>query len=114
MKLKMAILGTGLAALFLSTALADFGPQVGTGRLSGTVYKMGDRIHPVVGALVQLFDENDDLVFRTTTNSRGAFYFTGLQSGTYTVRAEKPGDGHGVAIADVRGGYTTTITVMLR
>jgi hypothetical protein len=51
---------------------------------SDGVFQNGDL--GVRGNLIQLFNQNDEVVAQTYTNSTGQYYFYGLASGSYTVR----------------------------
>jgi len=45
---------------------------------------------PVSGAIVSLFDQNNNFVSSMTTGSNGAYLFTGLAPGTYTLTETPP------------------------
>lgn len=75
--------------------------QSSDGVISGTVRNTATRI-PLEGAQVSLTGVSSDGV---ETDGRGAFRFTGLAPGWYTVRAEKPGFTGGEASRiEVRAG----------
>ncbi|MCB0611335.1 MAG: DUF11 domain-containing protein, partial [Lewinella sp.] len=54
----------------------------------------------IPGVLINLYDENDNFIASTTTNSNGDYYFGGLFEGNYYL--EIPGDqfGAGMSLAD--------------
>ncbi len=59
------------------------------GSISGTVTDQdGD---PLDDATVELYDDNDNLLDDTTTDSNGDYSFSGVGAGDYTVRAIKDG-----------------------
>jgi serine-aspartate repeat-containing protein C/D/E len=55
---------------------------------SDGVYQSGDTL--LSGVKLDLYDQNNTLIATTTTNSSGAYSFTGLGPGTYRVHEEQP------------------------
>ena len=64
-------------------------PQILTGSLSGTVQDSSGL--PVNGAAVSLTAERTNQRRSSATDATGAFVFTGLEAGTYTVTVTKDG-----------------------
>jgi hypothetical protein len=72
------------STVFEFTTIAD------TGSITGTV--LDDATDdPILGAIVELLDSNDDVVGTDSTNSQGRFDFTDLDLDTYSVRVTKSG-----------------------
>ena len=90
---------TGRNALlrFLAAAIIIFGVfagpslfgQVDMGTIQGTVLDSSGAVIP--NAKVSLTNEGTNLTITTTANSSGAYIFTPIRIGTYTVAAEAPG-----------------------
>lgn len=90
---------TGRNALlrFLAAAIIIFGVfagpslfgQVDMGTIQGTVLDSSGAVIP--NAKVSLTNEGTNLTITTTANSYGAYIFTPIRIGTYTVAAEAPG-----------------------
>ncbi len=72
------------SAVFEFTTLPD------TGSITGTVVDDATD-DPILGAIVELLDSNDDVVDTDSTNSDGEFAFTDADFGTYSVRVTKSG-----------------------
>jgi hypothetical protein len=80
-----------LAAIFSSLliTLPIVNAQSVTGQIEGAVADPGGAI--VAGAAVQLTHDDSQQVHRFVTESNGAFIFTGLVPGNYTLRVTHPG-----------------------
>src|SRR5256714_4113237 len=93
-----------VALLPLRTALAQ-----GTGALRGTVVDSTTNL-PVAGAQVQLVGTNRV----TFTDASGVYRFTGVTSGSATVRVQKIGFAQQSATVNVADGTTAAADVQLR
>ncbi len=78
--------------IFLALAVGVCGPlwaQIDQGAIRGTVQDPTGGVVP--GAKVTLTNEDTGLVLETTTGADGAYSFTPIKIGTYTVAIAKPG-----------------------
>jgi hypothetical protein len=84
--------------------------QTPDGAISGTVRSIATRL-PVESAQVTLAGPAED---SAETDARGAFHFTGLAAGTYTVHVEKAGfTGPEPSKVEVRTGLAASVTIDL-
>jgi hypothetical protein len=73
-----------------SSSTFKFTTTVTAGAISGMVVD-DENDEPIPGAMVQLFDSNDDVVDTDTTNANGEFDFGEVDLGTYSVSVTKSG-----------------------
>ena len=79
----------GLLAIFLLGALPSARSQVDSGVVLGHVTDSSDAV--IVGAKVTLLNEETGLAANATTDSRGAYVFSPVRLGAYTISVEQPG-----------------------
>ena len=114
MKTKsMLLVGVGVIVLFLLGTISASAQGQGKSAIRGTV--KDPQGAAAVGALLSL--SGDNVPSQTTTSdSSGGFSFTGLQPGTYKVRAVWPASSESFEEknVNVRAGKTTTLNIRLR
>jgi hypothetical protein len=104
-----------LVAVLIFTQLPAFG-QVGTGRLSATVYDASGAVIP--NAKVVLKNEASNSLRDSVTNNSGFFDFQALPVGSYTVTVTAPGftswEGKGIQITQGASATLPNITLSVR
>jgi hypothetical protein len=109
------ILAGLLIAVLMFTQLPAFG-QVGSGRLSATVYDASGAVIP--NAKVVLKNEASNSIRETVTNASGVFEFPAIPPGTYTVTVTAPGftswEGNGIAISQGASATLPNVTLNVR
>ena len=76
-------------ALFAALDAPLVRAQSVTGSVSGTLLDSAGAV--ITGAPVQLVNEISQQIRENTTNGAGAFQFTSILPGTYTLKVAKPG-----------------------
>jgi hypothetical protein len=104
-----------LIAVLIFSQLPAFG-QVGTGRLSSSVYDASGAVIP--NAKVVLKSDLTNTNRETVTNNSGVFDFQAVQPGSYTVTVTAPGftswEGKGIAITQGANATLPNITLNVR
>jgi len=114
--MKHATIFAGLLiAVLIFCQLPAFG-QVGTGRLSSTVYDASGAVIP--NAKVVLTSESTQTSRDTVSNNSGFFDFQAVQAGTYTVTVTAAGftswEGKGIVITQGASATLPNITLNVR
>src|SRR5258708_28396552 len=86
MKVKSRVIIAFAAIAMAATAYAQ---QTNVGGITGTVQDKGGAV--VVAATVVATDTSTGVKQSTVTSSKGAYFFNGLQIGTYSITITKPG-----------------------
>jgi len=92
---KMKTLVTALAVLCLALSTGAFAQTINA-TLGGTVSDATGALIP--GVTITATNRATGIVTTVLTNEAGAYNFASIQSGTYRVGAELPGDGPAVVI----------------
>ncbi len=83
-----------------------------SGSIAGIVLDQSTNF-PLIGAAVELFDSGPSLIGSTTTNADGAYSFTGLAPGTYSLVTSLATYDQKIQFATVIAGQTTSATILL-